>query len=300
MHIGLKKRRGKPIDASERAVRVVAYVVLSLFSLVAVLPCLHVFSKGVSSGIDVTAGNIYFFPKNFQTETVSFVLRKTAFLNAMKNSLIVTVLGTVISLVVTITTAYPLSKTSIKGSRMISLLYVFSMVFYGGIVPAYMAVNTLGIMDTYWACILPFAIVQFNMFIVKNYFESLPDEVEESARIDGAGDMRILWSIVCPMSLPVIATTALLYAVNYWNNYIHAMMYTRSTDMKTLQVYLYDIINTGSEIAMNLTSGNAMTNLTSQNLVAAAVCLSVIPIVAFYPFVQRFLVKGLTIGSVKG
>ena len=175
-----------------------------------------------------------------------------------------------------------------------------SMVFYGGIVPAYMVVNTLKLMDTYWACILPFAIVQFNMFIVKNFFEALPDEIEESARIDGAGDMRILWNIVCPMSLPVIATTGLLYAVNYWNNYIHAMMYTRSADMKTLQVYLYDIINTGSEIAMNLASGNAMTNLTSQNLVAAAVSLSVIPIVALYPFVQRFLVKGLTIGSVKG
>lgn len=301
MDIAIKKNHhGKPMDGSERAVRTLSYVVLILFSLVALLPCMHVFSKGFSSGADVTAGNIYFLPKGMQAETVSFILEKTAFLNSMKNSLIITALGTVISMVVTITTAYPLSKPSIKGTHAVSLLYVFSMVFYGGIVPAYMVVNTLGIMDTYWACILPFAIVQFNMFIVKNFFEALPDEVEESARIDGAGDMRILWNIVCPMSLPVIATTGLLYAVNYWNNYIHAMMYTRSADMKTLQVFLYDIINTGSEIAMNLASGNAMTNLTSQNLVAAAVTLSVIPIVALYPFVQRFLVKGLTIGSVKG
>lgn len=174
------------------------------------------------------------------------------------------------------------------------------MVFFGGMIPAYMVVRSLGLLDTYAACILPFAIVQFNMFIVKNYFESLPESVEESARIDGAGDLRTLVSIVCPMSKPVIATVGLLYAINYWNNYFHAMMYTRSPDMNTLQVYLYNIINNSQDFIQNLASNNYMVNITSEGMVAAAVTLSIIPIVALYPFVARFMVQGITIGSVKG
>ena len=184
------------------------------------------------------------------------------------------------------------------------MLYVISMVFFGGIVPAYMVVQTLGILDTYWACILPFAIIQFNMFIVKNYFESLPSEVMESSAIDGANDLKTLISIVLPMSVPVLATVSLLYAVNYWNNYFHAMMYTNSTAMRTMQLYLYDIINNSQAFAENLfgTSygGSFMVNVTTDGMVAAAVGLSIIPIVLAYPFIQRYMVKGITVGSVKG
>lgn len=289
-----------PSDASEKFIQVLATIVMIIFGLLALLPCLHVVSKAFSGGAYVTAGRVYFWPSGFQMETIGFILKKTNFLNALKNSLIITSVGTIASLVVTVTTAYPLSKTQFRGRKLFSYLYVFSMVFYGGIVPAYMVVNALGIMDTYWACILPFLIIQFNMFIVKSYFEGLPPEIEESARIDGAGDFRTLWAIICPMSKPVISTVGLLYAVNYWNNYVHARMYTRSEDMKTMQIFLYDIIDTGGEIAVNLTSGKGITNLTSQGLVAATVSLSIIPIIALYPFVQRFLVKGITIGSVKG
>ena len=201
----------------------------------------------------------------------------------------------------TITTAYPLSKPSFKGRKVFTLLYVISMVFFGGMIPAYMVVRTLGLIDTYAACILPFAIVQFNMFIVKNYFEGLPEEVEESALLNGAGDIRTLTRIVCPMSTPVLATVSLLYAITYWNNYFHAMMYTKSAGMQTMQVYLYNIINNSQEFAENLASGsNFMANITSEGLVAATVTLSIIPIVILYPFVARFMVQGITVGSVKG
>ena len=174
------------------------------------------------------------------------------------------------------------------------------MIFFGGMIPAYMVVKTLGLIDTYAALILPFAIVQFNMFMMKNYMEGLPNEVIESASVDGAGDFRTLVAIVCPMAKPVIATVTLLYAVNYWNNYFHAMMYTRSPDMNTLQVYLYNIINNSQDFIQNLASNNYMANITSEGMVAAAVTLSIIPIVALYPFVARFMVQGITIGSVKG
>lgn len=294
----VSKKVGK--DITEKTVSAVAYVYMFIFCMLALLPVLHVASKGVSSGEYVTAGLVRFFPKGFQLETLKFIIHNTGFVPAMKNTIKITVIGTAISMVTTILTAYPLSKPDFRGRGVILFLYVFSMIFYGGMIPAYMVVRTLGILDTIWACILPFAIVQFNMFIVKNYFEALPREVEESAKVDGAGEFRILISIVIPMSTPVISTVSLLYAINYWNNYFHAMMYTHSESMRTLQVYLYNLINTSSEVAMNLASGSGMTNLTSAGLVAAAVSVSVLPILIVYPFVQKFLVKGMTVGSVKG
>lgn len=293
-------RRRMPASTGEKCMSVFAYTVMGLLSLIAILPCLHVISKAISSGPEVTTGNIYFWPVGFQLETVKYVLTKTAFLTALKNSLIVTGFGTLISMLTTITTAYPLSKPDFKGRKVITLLYVISMVFFGGMIPAYMVVRSLGILDTYAACILPFAIVQFNMFIVKNYFESLPESIEESARVDGAGDMRILVSIVCPMSKPVIATVSLLYTINYWNNYFHAMMYTKSPDMNTLQVYLYNIISNSQDFVENLASGNFMINITSEGMVAAAVTISLLPMIILYPFVSRFMIQGITIGSVKG
>ncbi len=293
-----------PLDTSEKLVLGLSNTILTILALVAILPCLNLFSKSVSTGTAVTAGFVYFWPNGFQLETIGYVLTKTSFLTSLKNTLIITVVGTAISMFVTVTTAYPLSKPDLTCRKLFTLLYVISMVFFGGIVPAYMVVQTLGILDTYWACILPFAIIQFNMFIVKNYFESLPSEVMESSAIDGANDLKTLISIVLPMSVPVLATVSLLYAVNYWNNYFHAMMYTNSTAMRTMQLYLYDIINNSQAFAENLfgTSygGSFMVNVTTDGMVAAAVGLSIIPIVLAYPFIQRYRVKGITVGSVKG
>ncbi len=301
-----RKTKGIPLERSEKATVVIAYVLLTLMGLTAILPCLHVISKSFSLGPQVTAGQVYFWPNGFQLETIRYVLTKTSFFTSLKNSLIVLVLGTLVSMFTTITTAYPLSKPSFKGRKVVTMLYVISMVFFGGIIPAYMVVRTIGIYNTYWACIMPFAIVQFNMFIVKNYFEGLPESIEESARIDGAGDIRTLWHIVCPMSKPVLATVTLLYAINYWNNYFHVMMYTNSTEMRTMQLYLYDIINNGQAFAENLYSGwntggtGSSLNVTTDGMVAAAVTMSLIPIVAMYPFIQRYMIQGITIGSVKG
>lgn len=296
---GLKRKKGIPMDGSERAVKLFAYVLMGLMGLVALLPILHVASKSISSASAVTAGRVLFWPVGPQLETMRYVLTDTTFPRALWNTLVVAVLGTAISMFVTVTTAYPLSKPSFKGRKFFLLLYVISMVFFGGIVPAYMVVRTLGIMDTYAALILPFFIVQFNMFIVKNYFEGLPESIEESARIDGAGDVRVLVDIVCPMSTPVLATVAMLYAVNYWNNYFHAMMYTSSTSMQTLQVFLFNTVSNTQTLVERLVFGN-YTNVSIDGMIAAVVVLSLIPIVLLYPLVQRFMVQGLTIGSVKG
>lgn len=288
------------MSVSEKFLSRFAVAVLTILSIIAIIPFLHVISKAVSNGPAVTAGEVFIWPKGFQLDTVRYILTQTKFLNVLKNSLIVTSLGTAISLFVTITTAYPLSKREFVGGKFISLIYVVSMIFFGGMIPAYMVVRTLGLLDTYFACILPFAIVQFNMFIMKNYFEGLPEGIEEAARIDGAGDVKILVSIVIPTSTPVIATVGLLYAINYWNNYFHAMMYTKSADMQTLQVYLYNMINNADAISENILSGMSTTNITAEGMVAAAVALSILPMMVAYPFVSRYLTSGITIGSEKG
>jgi putative aldouronate transport system permease protein len=298
-----KKTSHIAFDASEKMAGMIAHVFLVLFALLAILPCLHVISKGISAGAQVTAGRIYFWPVGIQFETIGFVLTKTSFFTALRNSLIVTVLGTLLSMLTTITTAYPLSKPSFRGRKAVIFMYVFSMVFFGGIIPAYMVIRSIGLIDTYFACILPFAIVQFYMFIMKNYFESLPESIEESARMDGAGDLRTLIYIVFPMSIPVVATVALLYAINYWNNYFHVMMYTNSTGMRTMQLYLYDIINNGQAYTENIYMGGGTgisSNVTIDSMVAAAVSMSLVPIIVLYPFIQRFMIQGITIGSVKG
>lgn len=307
--LSTNKRKSKLVrlSASERAFHTVSVVAMTVMGLICVLPCLHVLAKSISYGPDVTAGKILFIPKKIQFETMKYLLEETGFFTSLKNSLIVTFFGTAISMFTTITTAYPLSKPDFPLRKFVIMLYVISMVFFGGIVPAYMVVNRLGILDTYAAMILPFAIVQFNMFVVKSYFEGLPESVEEAARIDGATDIQTLVRIVLPMSVPIIATVSLLYAINYWNNYFHAMMYTSSSSMRTLQVYLYDIINNGQAVMENLQSGAVGTNtgtyavnITSEGLIAASVVLSIIPIIAIYPLVQKYLVGGITIGSVKG
>ncbi len=298
----------KPQESSEKAFLLLAYSMMTLLAILCIFPCLHVISKSISSGSQVLSGGVLFWPKEVQMKTIRYILFNTEFFNCLKNTLIVTVAGTSISMFTTITTAYPLSKPKFRGRKVFIMLYVFSMVFFGGIVPAYMVINTLGLLDTYWAMIMPFAIVQFNMFVVKSYFEGLPESIEEAAYIDGATDIQTLVLIVLPMSTPILATASLLYAITYWNNYFHAMMYTSSSDMRTLQVYLYDIISNGHAIMENL-YGSAFgssvgvvseTDMSADGMVAAAVTLSLIPIVAVYPFVQRYMIKGITIGSVKG
>lgn len=286
-------------DNTEKAVSIISTVVMGIFALLAIIPCLHVLAKAFSSAESVTAGLVTFFPIEFQLETVGFVLQKTVFLRSLANTVLVTAVGTLISVLVTITTAYPLSKPELRGRKLILLLYIFSMVFYGGMVPSYMVVKTLGILDTYAALILPFVIVQFNMLIVKNYFEGLPESMEESAKLDGAGYFRILFSIICPVSMPVIATVSLLYAVTYWNNYFHALLYTSSPTMKTLQLFLYDTIYEAETMIEQLLGASAV-NVSIEGIRSAAVVLSIFLIILFYPFVQRFFVQGITVGSVKG
>lgn len=286
-------------DFSGRVIMAVSYIIMGLASLMCILPFIHVIAKSLSSGTAVTSGVVRFIPIGFQLETINYILGETIFYRALANSVLVATIGTTISILVTVMTAYPLSKENLPGRKPLLLLYIFSMLFYGGMIPAYLVVKWLGLVDTYGALILPFVIVQFNMLVVKSSLEQIPPSIEESAMLDGAGYFDILFSIVVPISKPVIATVALLYAVNYWNNYFHAMLYTSSVSMKTLQLFLYDMIYSSDQVMERIISSPG-TKISIEGVRSASVVLSMVPIVMIYPLVQRYFVQGITIGSIKG
>jgi len=290
-----------PVDTSEKVLSYISYVVMLILMLTALLPCLNVISKAFSEGSAVTTGRVFFWPAGFQLETISSVLTRTNLLNSLKNSVFVTVFGVAFSMMTSILFAYPLSKPELKGRKIFIVICIISMVFNGGMVPKYIVMKSLGLLDTFFSLILSHGLSIFNMLIIKNYFEGLPESTMESAAIDGAGDFKTLFMIVCPMALPVLATVSLLYAVSYWNLYFSAALYIRSSSMKVLQVFLKDLIGNATSIADSLiVDPSGYSNVTADGVIAGATVLALIPIVALYPFIQRYLIKGITIGSEKG
>jgi putative aldouronate transport system permease protein len=274
-------------------------VVLAVLGLLSLIPFLHVVAKSVSDDAAVIAGKVGLYPIGFQTHSFQYVLFESGFFLSLGVTVFVTVVGTFLSLLITVMAAYPLSKPRFRGRKFILLLYVFSMLFYGGIVPSYMLMKALNLLDTIWSMIIPFLVVPFNLLVVKTFFEQLPESIEESAEIDGATNWRILRSIVLPISLPVLATIGLFYAVGYWNNYFHPLLFISSVDLKPLQLYLMDMITSSSENLSKLSIEDSM-NLTPESVRAATIVVSIVPILIVYPFLQKYFVQGMTIGSVKG
>jgi putative aldouronate transport system permease protein len=273
--------------------------VLLIISVLCLIPFIHVLAKSISKESAVVAGKVGLIPQGFEWHSYSYVLLQSGFFNAMKISVIVTLLGTFLSLVVTLLAAYPLSKQQFRGRKVILYLYVIAMLFYGGIIPSYLLVKSLGLLNTLFSMMLPFIVVPFNLFVVKTFMEGIPEEMEESAKVDGASNIRILYSIVLPVSLPVLATIGLFYGVGYWNNYFHPLLFISTPDLKPLQLFLYDMINsTGDQ--MNQANAEQALLVSTEGVRAATIVVSMIPVLLVYPFLQRYFVKGLTIGSVKG
>lgn len=294
----------KPVH---RFVDALKYLFLILFALTTLLPFLNLVAKGFSGESAVISGRVLFWPLDPTLKTYSYVLRGNTFFNAFKVSLLITLVGSVSAVVVTAMTAYPLSRSNFRGRKGFLYLWVFIMLFNGGMVPNYMLYRVLGLMDTMWCLMLPGLVSVYNMLLIKNYFETLPDSLEEAARIDGASNMRVLFQIVLPISLPMLATITLFYAVSYWNDYFTARMYISSIDKRPLQLYLYDLINNALQIMNQGADGNTgalsaddVMNLTPESVRAAAITLSTLPILLVYPQLQKYFVSGIVVGSVKG
>ena len=297
----MKKRKNQSI--SQRVFNVFNYAFFILMGITTIFPFLNLIAKSFSSEKALISGKVTIFPVEFQTGTYKFVLGNPQFLNAFKISILVTLIGTVLGVLMTITIAYPLSKPHLKGRRWILLYYVFAMIFNGGLIPTYLVMQKLNLVNNFWVLILPVLVNVYNMLIMKNYFESLPDSLEESARIDGASTFEILFKIILPLSKPVLATIGLFFAVAHWNSYYNAMIYITKVDLKPLQLYLKELVSSTKDVldqAGYEPDINGMFNSSPEAVQAASIVAATVPIIVVYPFLQKYFVKGVLIGSVKG
>lgn len=288
---------------SNLIIDVICYMFLAIFAATTVIPFLNVFSKALSSNWAIISGKVKILPVDFQLESLKYVILSKSFNNALLVSVIVTVGGTFLSILLTSITAYPLSKKHLFGIKYILLLFVFTMLFNGGMIPNYLLIRRLGLINSLWSLILPGMISVYNMLIIKSYYESLPESIEESARLDGASNFVILFKIVTPLSLPVLATISLFYAVGFWNDYYHPMLYITSSRLRTLQLYLRDIVMEAMSETGDISKSAGMDQfdlISPESIRAATIVASTVPILMVYPFLQKFFIKGVLIGSVKG
>ncbi|WP_379153694.1 carbohydrate ABC transporter permease [Paenibacillus sp. sgz5001063] len=276
------------------------YLFLIAIGLIMLLPLASVFSKSVSEEWAITSGKVGILPVGFQLDTLMQVISSSLFIRAFCISVGVTAVGTLISILMTALTAYPLSKRNLPGISFIMVLFIFTMLFSGGLIPNYLLMRQLHLVNNLWVLILPGMISVFNMLVIKSYYESLPEALEESARIDGAKTYTILFRIILPLSMPVIATIALFYAVGYWNDYFGPMIYINDTALKTLQLYLQDVVMDANSANLTNKSVDDLMNMSPEGIRAATVVASTVPILLVYPFMQKYFIKGVLIGSVKG
>lgn len=279
----------------------IIYIILILVALTCVLPFIHVFSKSISDEAYVIANKIILLPKDINFDAYKKIFADASILRSLYVSVIVTVSFTVVGLIITLCAAYPLSRSTLKGRTIFTFLFMFTMYFSGGIIPEYLLMNELNLLDTWAVLIFPLAFSPYNLLIMKNSLQNtIPDSLIESAVIDGAGHFRILKSIIVPLSKPIIATLALFYAVGRWNAYQDALFYIKqNTALRPLQLKLYYLIVTATESFQAALEGSAQyTN--PEVLKASCIMFATIPIICIYPFVQKYFVQGTMIGSVKG
>jgi len=284
-------------------VDVIIYLLLGIFALSIFFAFEHLLSLSFSPSYVATKGGMHLLPVDPTLDNYIKVLESKYIWMGYKNTLIRTVFGTSIQLLVTAAGAYALSKKFFPHRSIWTFMIVFTMFFSGGLIPTYILVVNLGLMDTYAAMILPGLVSAFNLVIMRNYFMSLPEEVEESCMIDGAGRFRIFFQIVLPLSKPILATVALWLAVGHWNSWFDVLIYISDDKMFTLQIVLRRIIITGTQQMVDLNVSSEVADqmqASAEGVKAAAIFVATLPILAAYPFIQKYFVKGIMIGSLKG
>ncbi|WP_068782305.1 carbohydrate ABC transporter permease [Paenibacillus sp. GM2] len=280
-----------------------AYVFLGFVSLLTLFPFWYEIVASFSSSRAITSGEVFLWPIEFNTVAYQRLFDDGQLIMAMGNTVLVTVAGTLFNMVMTILAAYPLSRKRLAGRSWLLMLITFTMLFVAGLIPNFILIKSLGLMNSYWAVWLPGLISTYNMFVMKTFMEGLPGEIEESASIDGAGDWRILLQIYLPLCKPILAALSLFYAVGWWNSYFNVMLYITKSTKLTVMVKLYQMVSAVDSNLLNSMNGNEgleQVLLTPEALKAAAVVIVVTPILCVYPFLQKHFVKGVLIGSVKG
>ncbi|WP_272039507.1 carbohydrate ABC transporter permease [Paenibacillus sp. JJ-100] len=274
---------------------------LGLLGILTVLPFLYIIGNSFATEAEITERSFFLIPKVFSFSAYEYIFSSSTIFRSIGVSVFITVAGTLVNLFFTLTMAYPLSRSDFWGRNVLMNMVIFSMLFGGGMIPTYLVIRGLGLLDSYWALMLPGAISAFNLIVVKNFFQQMPPGLEEAARIDGCSDLGVLWRIVLPLSKPVIATFALFYAVGHWNNFFSALLYISDSEKWPLQVMLRQIV------LLSQASVGDMANMDpnfvqppEQSIKMAVIVVGTIPILLVYPFLQKHFAKGVMLGSIKG
>lgn len=270
-----------------------------VLSIITLYPFLYVLAASLSSDSFLISGNFGIIPEGLNFDAYKAVLSYPMLGRAYLNTVLYTVVGTAINLVMTVLGAYPLARQNLKGKKIITFLIVFTMFFGGGLIPTYLVVQRVGLYNTFWAMVIPNAIATWNLILMRTYFQSIPAEIEEAALIDGYGYFSILARIIVPLSVPSIATVGLFYAVAHWNSYFPALIYLKSQELYPVQILLRQIViqNSTEGVADSSTMGGVMF---AENIKYAIIIITALPIICIYPFIQRYFIKGLMVGSIKG
>ena len=297
MKQGVKVRR----SLGDRIVDVIIYIVLGLIALSTVLPFLYVVAGSFATDKELTEKAFFIIPEVWSLNAYKYAINTANILRGLRNSIILTIAGTVMCMLFSLSFAYPLSKVHFRGRNWIMNMVIVTMLFSGGMIPNYLVFTAYGLYDSYWALILPGLISPFNMIIIKKFFAVLPHALEDAAYVDGAGDLKIFARIALPLSKPVIASISLFYGVGFWNDYFNSMIYLRTPEKYPIQIQLRSIILLTSQITDIAMDYYDMNGAPPDKAVKmACTVIATVPILLVYPFVQKYFTKGVMVGAVKG
>lgn len=276
-------------------------VLLIAFALITVIPFIYVIAGSFATQKELLERGFILFPTEFSLEAYKYIFSTQTLVRSLLVTVYITVVGTLINIFLTCLTAYPLSRKDMDFRKPILMLIVFTMLFSGGMIPTFLVVKQLGMIDTYWSLLIPSAISAFNLIIIRNFFQQLPDGLEESAKIDGCSDLGVFFRIVLPLSMPAIATFSLFYAVGHWNTFFNAVLYINDSTKWPIQVLLRQIVILASGGVGDSTVMEAdYVAPPEQTVKMAVIVVSTLPILLVYPFLQKHFAKGVLLGSVKG
>ncbi|WP_010277874.1 carbohydrate ABC transporter permease [Paenibacillus senegalensis] len=278
----------------------VNYTLLTLISVMTVIPFLYITAVSFATPEEVARGGLLLFPSEMTLGAYRYIFSTDTMIRSILVSIYVTVFGTFINLVFTSFMAYPLAKTTLRGRRPILLMVLLTMLFSGGMIPTYFVVKSLGMINTYWSLMIPSAISAFNLIVLKNFFQQIPDGLEDSAKIDGCNDLGVLFRIVLPLSMPAMATFGLFYAVGHWNTFFSAVMYINDSAKWPVQIVLREIVLLSQDRIGDTTVQQDPNDYLPQTIRMASIVVATIPIIIVYPFLQKHFAKGVMLGSVKG
>lgn len=280
----------------DRFINGIVFVILGLAGLAAIFPLMYVVTVSITPFTEVLKnGGFILIPKSITFSAYHKLFTESNIPNAFWVTVLITVIGTIVNLILTALMAYPLSRKALPGRNIFLMMVVFTMLFSGGIIPTYLIVKSLGLIDSIWSMILPNAVWSFNVLIMKSFFENLPEELFESARMDGAKEFRILMQIVIPLSVPSLLTIGLFYMVGHWNEFFQAVMYVTDRTLFPLQVVIREIL-----MLTQQPMENAENMMPTETIQMASVVMASLPIIIIYPFIQKHFTNGMLLGSVKG